>query len=141
MRKATGVLLGTAVIWAGAAVMLSAYARARADEPTAGPGAPKLREPARGFAGTVPAKKAAALAPMVREASAEGDLTGHRALRAEWVADQVAMTDVDLAADSRDIATSAMTATTMVRRPMSTPIVVRKSLVSTVPHGTAIERR
>jgi hypothetical protein len=47
MRKATGVLLGTAVIWAAAAVMLSAYARARADEPTAGPGAP---EPARGFA-------------------------------------------------------------------------------------------
>lgn len=84
---------------------------------------------------------AAALAPTVRGASVEGDLTGHRALRAEWAADQIAMTDVVLAADSRDVATSAMTATTMVGRLMSTQIVVRKLLVLMIPPGIAIERR
>ena len=51
MRKATGVLLGTAMIWAGVAVMLSADAHARADEPTAGAGAHGAHGPARGARG------------------------------------------------------------------------------------------
>jgi hypothetical protein len=87
------------------------------------------------------AAMAAALDRTVPEVSADGARTGHQARRAEWVAGQVAMTDVVLATDSRDVATSAMKATTMVRRPMSTPIVVRKSLGLTIPHGTVIEGR
>jgi hypothetical protein len=87
------------------------------------------------------AAMAAAPAPMVQGDSAGGVRTGHRALRAEWVADQLAMAVVVLAVDFRDLATLALTPTMIARRPMQISIVVRRWLASMIPRGIAIERR